>query len=278
MFPYYWDLFPKIKTPTGGTMIAARKPLTFAYAALLALLTGCASYTTPGAGVRIENLSQTDSDIAERFQITPAAPFPARVAVARVQAPGYFSRGASCYGTGRYCVVTTRDIESEASYEKLAKLPLTSGFALMSRILLPEQLKSTKDLRQAAAALKADMLLIYSMDTGFNIENTDIGPLALISLGFLPNKKARVTATASAAIFDVRTGFVYGVAESSSIEEQRATFWSSSEAVDDARKRAETVSFQKLTDEISKLWDDILRTHALAQRVVSGSDAGSAGR
>lgn len=247
-------------------MIPAGKPLIPAFACLLALMAGCATYTTPGAGINIENLSHTEPEIADRFKVKPASPFPARIAAARVQASGYYSRGGGCYGSGRYCVVTTREIETEASYEKLSKLPLTSGFALMSRMLLPEQLKSTKDLRQAAATLKADVLLIYSMDTGFNIENTDVGPLAMISLGFLPTKKARVTATASAAIFDVRTGFVYGVAESSSTEEQRATFWSSSEAVDNARKRAETASFQKLTDEIAKLWDDILRTHAVAPR------------
>jgi hypothetical protein len=106
------------------------------------------------------------------------------------------------------------------------------------------------------------MLLVYSMDTGFNVENTDLGPLSLITLGFLPNKKARVTATASAAIFDVRTGFIFGVAEATATEQQRATFWSSSEAIDSARLAAEANAFQKLIGEVEKLWGGVVATHA----------------
>jgi hypothetical protein len=236
-----------------------------ACAILLIAAAGCATYTTPGAGVTLENLANADTDIADLLKVEPAASFPARVALARVQAPGYYSRSNSCYGSGQFCVVTTRDVEPETSYERLSRLPQVAGVALMNRMLLPAKLTSAKDLRQAAATLKADLLLVYSLDTGFNIENTNIGPLALISLGFLPNKKARVTATASAVMFDVRTGFVYGVAESTAMEEQRATFWSSSDAVDNARKKAESGAFQKLVDEIASFWDEVLKTHATPQ-------------
>lgn len=241
---------------------------------LLALFaSGCATYTTPGAGVTLENLASTDADIAELLKLEPAAPFPARMTVARVQASGYSSRSNSCYGSGRYCVVTTRDIEPEATFERLSKMPQLTGVALMNRMLLPGKLTSAKDLRQAAATLKTDLLLVYSLETGFNIENTDVGPLAMISLGFLPTKNARVTATASAAVFDVRTGFVYGVAEATALEEQRGTFWSSSEALDSARKQAESAAFQKLAGEIEKLWREILRTHS--RRDTTSLDAGA---
>ena len=229
------------------------------------LSSGCATYTTPGAGMNLEDLARADTDIADLLKVEPAAVFPARIAVARVQASGYYSRSNTCYGTGRYCVVTTRDVEPEESYDRLSKLPLVSAVALMNRMLLSGKLSSAKDLRLAAASLKTDLLLVYSLDTSFNIENTDVGPLALVSLGFLPTKKARVTATASAALFDVRTGFVYGVAEASATEEQRGTFWSSSEAVDSARKKAEADAFQKLIAEIEKFWADVLRTHAHAR-------------
>lgn len=231
---------------------------------------GCARYTTPGAGVSIPNLSQADTDIKELLKLEPAAAFPARMAVARVQASGYSSQSNRCYGSGRYCVVTTRDVEPEASFEKLSRLPQVGGLGLVNRLLLPQTLESTKDLRRAAATLKADVLLVYSLDTGFNVESTDIGPLALISLGFLPNKKARVTSTASAAIFDVRTGFLYGVAEATVTEHQRATVWSSADAIDKARQQAETDAFQKLVDEIGKLWINVVETHAGARRA-SGS-------
>ena len=238
----------------------------FATCAVFLLAAGCATYTTPGAGVAIENLSKADPDIADLLKVEPAAPFPARIALARVQASGYRSGSAGCHGSGAYCVVTARDVEPEASYEKLSSLPQVSGLALMNRMLLPGKLTSAKDLRLGAATLKADLLLVYSLDTRFNVENTDIGPLALISLGFLPNKKAQVTTTASAVMFDVRTGFVYGVAESTAREEQRATFWSSNSAVESARHKAESEAFQKLVGEVARLWDDIRRANAPRSR------------
>jgi len=233
---------------------------------LLFTLAGCSTYTTPGAGVSVGNLSQADGDIAELLTREPAATFPARLAVARLQASGYSSRSnSSCYGTGQFCVLTTRDIETEKDFERIAKLRMVSDVARMSRLLLPPKLDSTRELRRAAASLKTDLLLVYSLDTGFNIENTDVGPLAMLTLGFLPTKKARVTSTAAAALYDVRTGFLYGVAEASATEEQRATFWSSTEAVDNARLKAETEAFQKLVGEVEKLSGDVLRQHGKAQ-------------
>lgn len=231
-------------------------------AALALCISGCATYQTPGAGVNVGNLSETDGDIAEVMEREPAAPFPSRFAIARVQTTGYSSRNNQCYGKGAFCVVTTRDIETDQDLERLGRLPMISGVAVMSRILLPETLNSIKDLRLAAANLKTDMLLVYSVDTRFNVESTDIGPLALISLGFLPNKKAVVSTTASAALFDVRTGFVYGVAEATATEQQRATVWSSAEAIDSSRLKTEAESFRELLGEFEKLWKGVVEEHA----------------
>jgi hypothetical protein len=242
-----------------------RRPLRIGIlAAVLAagLTSGCAmKYTTPGAGMNVQDLARADPNIAQLMKAEPAAVFPARIAVARVQGSGYRSHSSECYGNGRYCVVTTRDIEPEDSYEKLSKLPLVSGVALMNRMLLSPELKSATDLREAAATLKTDLLLIYSIDTTFRIENTDVGPLAIISLGFLPTKNAKVTSTASAALLDVRTGFLYGVAEATDVQAQRGTFWSSDEAVENARKKAETKAYRKLIGEIETFWADVLREH-----------------
>lgn len=225
---------------------------------LALLLSACATYQTPGAGINIGNLSKADTDIAELMKREPASPFPARIAIARAQTSGYYSRNNQCYGKGNYCVVTTRDVETEQDFERLGRLPMISGIAAMSRILLPEQLNSIKDLRVAAATLKTDMLLVYSLDTRFKVESTDIGPLALVSLGFLPNKKAHVSTTASAALFDVRTGFVYGAVEATAKEQQRATVWSSEEAIDNSRLKTEAASFQQLLGEFEKLWKGVV--------------------
>jgi hypothetical protein len=225
-------------------------------------VSGCATYQTPGKGVNIGNLSKAPTEISELMTREPAASFPARLAVVRVQAPGYFSGSNTCYGRGQYCVVTTRDVETEQAFEKLTRLPLVAKVAVINRLLLPPELDTIKDLRLAAASLKTDILLVYSLDTRFNIENTDIGPLALISLGFLPNKNAHVTTTASGALFDVRTGFIYGALESTATEEQRATFWSSKEAIENARLKTEAEAFQKLVGEFDGLWNGIIKEHA----------------
>ncbi len=242
-------------------MSSAFKPF-IVLVVLFMLLSGCASYTTPGRGVNIQNLSAADSSIADLLKVQPASPFPARMAIVRVQASGYYSHSNQCYGEGQFCVVTTRDVESEASVDRLAHLPQIEAVAVMNRLLLPEKLVSTMDLRRVAATLKTDLLLLYTLDTGFNVESTDIGPLQVISLGFLPTENAVVRTTASAVIFDVRTGFIYGVAEATANEEQRASSWSSSDAVDAARKTAEKTAFDKLIPEIEKLWKNILATHA----------------
>ena len=251
-------------------------PLTKLLAACAAaVLAGCATYTTPGAGVRLDDLPITDQPTAPRARESqegepdfiqsskagPAASFPAHVAIARVQAPGYSSSTNSCYGEGRYCVVTRRDIESDASYEQLSKLPSMAGLAVMNRLVLPRKLTTAADLRRAAAVLSTDMLLVYTFDTGFRVENSVVAPVTVITLGLLPTKKASITTTASAAVLDVRTGFVYGLAEATATEEQRANVWSTADAMDDARKKAESVAFEKLVGEIVRLWGDVVKMH-----------------
>ena len=47
----------------------------------ISIMQGCATYTTPAAGVNITAL--TDDDIAELMKVEPASAFPARVAVTR---------------------------------------------------------------------------------------------------------------------------------------------------------------------------------------------------
>ena len=237
-----------------------RTPISFL--PFLFLISGCATYTTPGAGVNIGNLAAADEDIAEIMSREPTAPFPARIALARVQANGYYSASNSCYGRGQYCIVTARDVEHESDFEALAGLPMVAGVAPLNRILVPETLGSIRELRVAAAKLKTDILLIYTFDTRFNVDSTDIGPLQLVSLGFFRNKKAHVTTTASAALFDVRSGFTYGVAEATATAQQSASVWSTEEAIEKARVQTEGESFQSLTREVEKLWKSVVETHA----------------
>ena len=227
---------------------------------MILALAGCAQYATPGRGVAPEKLA--DYSIEERFNREPAAKFPAHLAVVRVQDSGYSAYRAESYGKGRYSVLTTRIIETDDDLARIGRMPMVAGIAPLERLLLPEQLDSDKPLRLAAASLRADILLLYSIDTSFRIDGRLISPLSIISLGLLPDREAVVTATAAAALFDVRTGFVYGIAEGTAHETQIANTWSSSEVVEHARLKAETAAFKQMLGELEKTWKQVVERNA----------------
>jgi hypothetical protein len=224
------------------------------------ILGGCATYTTPGGSVQLSNLA--DSDINELMSREPAASFPANISVARVQAPGYQSYKVSSFGTGRYSVVATREVESEEDFKKLSELPQVAGIAPLNKILLPTNLDSIRALREASARLKTDVLLIYTFDTSFHAGEQKFAPLNVISLGFLRNKEVSVTTTATAAFFDVRTEYLFGLSEATARESKNASVWSTSSAVDDMRVTTEKSAFQKLLPQIEKTWSGIVAQYA----------------
>jgi hypothetical protein len=222
---------------------------------ILLQLTACATYRTPGGPVSIPEF--TDANVAEALNRKPAASFPARLIVARVQASGYETPSNQGYGAGGYTVLTTRDIETEADFARLAKMPGVAAVGALSRLLLPTQLENASQLRTAAAQLHGDILMLYTLDTSFRTDTQKIGPLQLVSLGFFPNKKSNVTATCSVAFMDVRTGFVYGVAESTATESQRSDLWGTQSAIEKARLAAERNSFAGALSEVEKTWSSI---------------------
>jgi hypothetical protein len=223
-------------------------------------LAGCsAKYVTPGAGVNLQAIS--DKDIKERFETKASSPFPARIAVVRIQDSGYQSYGNTGYGTGAFSVVTTRDIETDEQFDRLSSLPDVAGLATLNRLLLPSTLNSVKDLRLGAASLHADMLWLYTFDTSFRITGKSYGPLTAITLGFLPNKEAWVTTTASCVLYDVRTGYIYGLSEASHTSSHIASTWSKSQAIDNARLETEKKAFSKLIDQFTATWNGILKEY-----------------
>ena len=231
------------------------------FIALAAWLGGCAThYQTPAGGVSLAEIS--DTEIKDYYQRQPATAFPANIAIVRVQDSGYETRTASGYGYGRFTTVTTRDVEDEADIETIGRLPLVAGVAPVGRMLLPSNASSIKDLRVPAAKLKADLLLVYSIDTTFAVEGKSYGPLSLISLGLIPNKRAHVTATVSGVLVDVRTGYIYGTTEATAREDQRATIWSTEQAIDTSRVKAEGDAFEEFVVGFGDLWKSVVDVHA----------------
>ena len=227
---------------------------------VLALSTGCASrYVTPGAAVNLDAIN--DYTIEQRFKTKPAAPFPARMAVVRVQQAGYRSYRNNAYGHGRYSVVMTRDMEQDEHFEKLSALPEMDGLASLNRLLLPEKLENIKDLRRACAGLHADLLLVYTVDTSFRIKENGIGPFGVITLGTLPTKEPKIISTASAALYDVRTGYIYGLAEATHRSSHVASAWTKDSVVDNARVNTEKEAFSKLVDEFAGVWEGVVEEY-----------------
>lgn len=219
---------------------------------ILLLCAGCASYVTPGAGVRLQDIDR--ADIAAAAARKPSPNFPARLAIVRVQAPRYSSYSSEAYGGGRFSVLTTQELVTEADMKALAGWPSLAGIVPINSLLLPTKFESLDDLRLAAAKVQADIMLIYTVDTSFRVLGRSYAPLSAISLGTLPDRDAYVTSTASALFVDVRTGFIYGVAEGTAKVSDLTSFWSSRSTVDRKRLEAEEQSFDKLVASAATTW------------------------
>jgi len=232
------------------------------------MLSGCGSYLVPGGPADFRALGitpqqqeeMTDGVILEAMQRKPAASFPARIAVARLQAPGYRSYSGYGYGTGAVTLQMNRDVESEEDFDRLAELNQIAGIAPLNRLVIPSQVRSVDDLRVAAAQVKADMLLVYTFDTKFGVE-TIVPVLGTITLGLFPSEESRVNSTCSLALIDVRTGYIYGLGEASAKAQQLASGWTSRTAVDQSRRRAEQQAFSTAVDEFVSLWSGIVNEY-----------------
>ena len=233
----------------------------YAIVLLLVCVSGCAAtYVTPAGGVSLADA--TDEDLLVYYDRQPVSPFPANVAVVRVQDSDFYAYHARRGERGRYGFVTVRDIEDDNAVEKMSELPLVNAVAPVGRLMLPANANSLDNLRVPAAQLRSDMLLVYTLDTTFTVDGKALGPLSLISLGLLRNQKAHVTATVSSVLVDVRSGFIYGSAEATAVEEQSASIWSTQLAIDSARKLAEERAFASFVDEFSGLWTGVINVHA----------------
>jgi len=232
-------------------------------AAALTALFGCASYIPPGAKADLQAFAP--ASIQEGFAAKATAPFPASIAVVRVQAPAYtnyrLQQSGGAYGEGRYSVVMTREVEEEGQIERIAHLPQVAGVTAINRMLLPSKLEGDKELREAAARLQADLLFVYTFDTVF-FDRDLAKPLTVITLGLSPTRKVYVTTTASALLMDTRTGYVYSTYETTKKAETLSTSWGSSEAADEARRQNERQAFEQLIGEFAGTWPKLLDRHA----------------
>jgi hypothetical protein len=218
------------------------------------LLCSCARYVTPGQQADFRTF--TDPRVKKAFVARPAIRFPANLAVVRIQESGYRSESAEGVGSGAYSVVTTRDIETQEDIETISKFQGVSGVVTLNRLLLPKSLSSDLDLRESAAKLQTDAILIYTLATQFS-DNEVIPPLTTLTLGLAPNQRYKINATASAILMDTKTGYIYGALEESELRSGLTIAWGSSNAIDAARQKAERAALDKLLTSFAPLWTRI---------------------
>lgn len=229
--------------------------------AFIGLLHGCAAkYVTPGGPAHLADIDRPD--IRELVARKPSPNFPARIAIARVQAAGYRSQTAEGVGLGRFTVITVQELFGDKELQAVSDWGQVAGVAPLNSLLLPPTLNSLDDLRVAAAKVQADVLLIYTLDTLFRVQGKVYSPLAVISLGILPDRDAKVTSTASALFIDVRTGFVYGLADATAKASQLTNAWDSADAVDRKRLEAEKQAVQELVRNLGSTWSGIVKQYA----------------
>jgi len=242
------------------------KPALILSGLLFVLITSCGHYVTPGDSVKISELA--DEDISKLLSNKPSSEFPVNIAIARIQHPQYASnnqqRNSYSEQQGNYSLILTRNSEEEAAFEKLSGLNGVKEASPFNRLLLPYNYKSIKDLRLAAAKMKAQMLMVYTFDTEFTIDTKNYGPQNVVSLGYLKNKDVKVSTTASVALFDVQTEYLYGLAEATTHEDKKANAWKKGDEVDNLRIVTEKKAFEKLMGEIEKMWTGVFQEYGNA--------------
>jgi hypothetical protein len=207
----------------------------------------------------LEASGPENSDLDNTRQQQPAAMLPIRLVLVRVQRAGYPSMYESCHGTGRYCVLTVRDVESDADLERLADLPQVASLIPIPRRLVPERTNAPIDLRRNLAnAHIGDIALLYSIDTQAQVGEDPSAPLARLKRSLQVDQTITMRSRVTAALVDVRTGFVYLQTQTDLAETLSGWVWARPDSTDRAHQNVERQAFHAMVGEISQHWSEVI--------------------
>jgi len=215
-------------------------------------LGGCATYVTPAGPADLGPM--VAPSISERLAASPQAPLPATIAYARVQDSGYRSFSSVGSDRGNLSMIGPDDLELPPDLERINSWPMVTATVRLTPIIVPSGNNPILCLRERAASLRADVVLLYTLDTRFDVDQVNFGPLGVVTLGFVPNRSAVVRSTASAAFIDGRSGFCYDTCEASAKDDQLANHWTTDQAIDDCRRRVEREAFEAMPTRCSEVW------------------------
>ena len=215
---------------------------------------GCSSYVDSSAAksARGEKRQAFSHKLISRaYNAQPTMRFPAVVAVAP---------------QGEEAIMHLRALDALGKLESLKTLPDLRGLPLVTSLL--ENGKEHADegtdfdlrLREAAARLHADAVLLISLET--NATNGEIfAPLTTATLGLFPNNRYEIIATGLAALVDTRTGYVYGTLEKSAAKTGVVMVAGSDSSLERRKKGAQREAMEKLVKEFPSFWQGIVSTH-----------------
>lgn len=118
-------------------------------------------------------------------------------------------------------------------------------------------MQSLNELRLAAAKLRADVLLIYTLDTSVQLAGQRYGAAEKLGSVDEPEPDDGVISAASAVLTEVRTGYSYGAVDANAkLSGLERTEWTPRN-LDQKRLLAEQQAFTALLEKSAVLWKQV---------------------
>lgn len=205
----------------------------------------CDYYTPPMISKPMtKGPSGSDADISSGAR--PTVRFPARVAVARINASGDgFSLEDSTQG------------EKPEYAAKVAALPGIAGVVGLNRLALKSHVESYRELDREALKLGADLIAVYRFDSSEDIQDAFV-PLTVATLGLAPNHTHKTTTVATLMVRDARTGYIYGVMEERADSGGLTAGIDVENATHRGKRRSREKAMEQLMEKLPAFWGGVL--------------------
>jgi hypothetical protein len=222
----------------------------------------------------------TEESIRRAMATRPQLSVPTKVAVAEIGTrqtaylPDYSYCGRPDIQAG---IVSLRADEEKLWKETLNKdRPAVGQVIPLAPVLVPDGSDGTLlRLRQAAATLHADLLLVYVRESDWGKQPNALSGLYLTIIGLWasPGTNLRAITVAKGALVDVRNGFVYGVVSADAEDKAISAAVFVDKTRLDLMKRTEAKALAELAGQTAALVDDLARRLAQERSSAAPPDA-----